>query len=235
MTPEWQAKFSDRIIAVSESTKKDLIRFYKIDPARIDVVYSGICPVREEISATNLADFKKTKNLPDNFIFFLGKLEPRKNIASIVKAFTSLKMKSKYKDLGLVIAGARGWLYEDVIREAEESPFKHQIIFAGQVNDKERAFYYKAASVFVYPSFFEGFGFPPLEAISYGIPAIVSRNSSFPEVMYGSAIMIDPHDVAELELWITKMLDDKKFSDLMVKRGLEQSLLFNWRDTAIKT
>lgn len=230
MIPEWQAKFSDKIIAVSESTKKDLINFYKIDPARIEVIYSGIEMPNIIFTPDVINNFKRDKNLPDRFILFLGKLEPRKNIASIVKAFNNLKSNSKYKDLGLVIAGAKGWLYDEIFKEVNS-----QIIFTGQLTDKERFLYYRAADVFVYPSLFEGFGFPPLEAMSCGTPVITSRNSSLPEVVSSSAITIDPYNINELELWITKLLDDKKLSALMAKRGVEQASKFQWSKTAVRT
>ncbi|HXK40534.1 MAG TPA: glycosyltransferase family 1 protein [Candidatus Paceibacterota bacterium] len=237
MIPDWQAKFSDKIIAVSESTKNDLINFYKIDPARIEVIYSGINEINfktsDRIDRSQLVGFKKSKGLPERFILYLGKLEPRKNIVSIIKAFNSLKLNSKYKDVGLVIAGSKGWLYEDIAKETDVA--NNRVIFTGQINDEERFLYYRAADVFVYPSFFEGFGFPPLEAMACGTPVITSRNSSLPEVVGGSAITVDPYDVSELELWITKLLDDKDLSGLMVKRGTEQSSKFNWRSTAIKT
>ncbi|OGN13809.1 MAG: hypothetical protein A3J47_01555 [Candidatus Yanofskybacteria bacterium RIFCSPHIGHO2_02_FULL_43_22] len=240
MIPRWQAKFSDKIIAVSESTKEDLINFYKIDPARIEVIYSGV-ELRLNLNHErfNLKEFKRAKNLPHRFILFLGKLEPRKNIISIIKAFNSLKLNSKYNDVGLVIAGAKGWLYEDIFRLRLNLNMKFnlndRIIFTGQIHDEERNLYYRAAEIFVYPSFFEGFGFPPLEAMSCGTPVITSRNSSLPEVVDASAITVDPYDVNELELWITKLLDDKKLSELMTKRGIEQSVKFEWHKTAIRT
>ncbi len=245
MILEWQAKFSDKIIAVSESTKKDLVNFYKVDPARIEVIYSGVNIIdfknNDRINISQLADFKKEKNLPGRFILFLGKLEPRKNIISIVKAFNNLKANPKYKDIGLVIAGAKGWKYDNIFKEANITIsniinfVNNQIIFTDQINDEERFLYYRAADVFVYPSFFEGFGFPPLEAMSCGTPVITSRNSSLPEIVGDSAVTIDPYNVSELELWITKLLDDKDLSNLMMKRGLEQATKFKWKDTAIKT
>jgi glycosyltransferase involved in cell wall biosynthesis len=251
MIPKWQAKFSDKIIAVSESTKNDLVNFYKVDPARIEVIYSGIGtsqvpPLTSNVPwpfdvINDVVNFKREKNFPDRFILFLGKLEPRKNVISIVKAFNNLNSNPKYKDIGLVIAGAKGWLCQDIFREAGLTSQVNttcdvgNIIFTNQINDEERHLYYRAASIFVYPSFFEGFGFPPLEAMSCGTPVITSRNSSLPEVVGDSAIMVDPYDVRELELWITKLLDDKNLSDLMAKKGAEQSFKFNWLNTAIKT
>ncbi|MBI2674768.1 MAG: glycosyltransferase family 4 protein [Candidatus Yanofskybacteria bacterium] len=247
MNPKWQAKFSDKLIAVSESTKNDLVNFYKVDPARVEVIHSGALLRLNLNMRFNLNKFKREKNLPDRFILFLGKLEPRKNTVGVIRAFNNLKSNPKYNDVGLVIAGAKGWKCDDLFREANvgtsdvcwtsdvvNSCDVGNIIFTGQINDEERSLYYRAADVFVYPSFFEGFGFPPLEAMVSGIPVITSRNSSLPEVVGDAAIMIDPYDISELELWVTKLLD-KDLANLMVKKGIEQSSKFNWRSTATKT
>ena len=229
MNPKWQAKFSDKIISVSESTKNDLISFYKIDPARIEVIYSGLTKYDGQ---TDIIDFKRKKKLPDRFILFLGKLEPRKNVLGVIKAFKKLKSNLKYSDMGLVIAGTRGWLYRDLIKETE---CDDSITFTGQLSDEERFLYYHVAEIFVYPSFFEGFGFPPLEAMSCGTPVITSRNSSLPEVIGDAAILADPYDAAELELWITKLLGAKKLCNLLVQKGLKQASKFKWKDAATKT
>ncbi|OGN09670.1 MAG: hypothetical protein A3J46_01620 [Candidatus Yanofskybacteria bacterium RIFCSPHIGHO2_02_FULL_41_11] len=236
MKPEWQARFSDKVIAVSESTKNDLINFYKIDPARIEVIYSGI-GLRLNLNQErfNLNKFKAQKNLPDRFILFLSKLEPRKNAVGVIRAFDNLKTDLKYKDVGLVIAGSSGWLSEDIFKKANRSKYKNQIIFTGQVSNEERFLYYRAADIFIYPSFFEGFGFPPLEAMSCGTPVITSQNSSLPEVVNSSAVIIDPFNMSELELWITKLLDDKNLFNLMAKKGIDQASKFNWRNTATRT
>lgn len=236
MRPGWQAKFSDKIIAVSESTKKDLINFYKIDPTRIEVIYSGLTSITSGVAnSADTVNFKRAKKLPERFILFLGKLEPRKNIVNTIKAFNNLKINLEYKNVGLVIAGAKGWLCDEIFSEANKSDYRHDIIFSGQLNDEERRLYYQAADIFIYPSFFEGFGFPPLEAMNYGTPVIASRNSSILEVLGDAAVLIDPYDIVELELWITKLLDDKSLSNLMIKKGLKQASKFNWKNAAIKT
>ena len=162
-------------------------------------------------------------------------MEPRKNIVNIVKAFNNLKTNPKYNDVGLVLAGAKGWLYQDLLNEVKRSEHKHQIIFTGQINDEERFLYYSAADIFVYPSFFEGFGFPPLEAMSCGTPVIASRSSSLPEVVSDAAITVDPYDTNELELWITKLLDDRNLSLSLAKRGKKQAAQFSWENTAKRT
>lgn len=240
MNPRWQAKFSDKIIAVSESTKNDLINFYKIDPARIEIVYSGVnktdFKISDSINVSQLADFKKQKNLPERFVLFLGKLEPRKNIVSVVRAFNNLKANPKYKDVGLVIAGAKGWKYGELMSEVQRSfDIANPIIFTGQLTDEERNLYYRAAEFFVYPSFFEGFGFPPLEAMSCGTPVIASRNSSIPEVLSDAAILVDPYDVLELKSWMAKLLDDDKLSNTLVNKGIKQASKFSWSSAAVRT
>ena len=235
MMPEWQARFSDKIIAVSESTKNDLTNLYKIDPSRIEVVHSGISHSAVKADKNLAENFKKSKGLPRRFILFLGKLEPRKNITCIIKTFNNLKTNPENRDLGLVIAGAKGWRYGDIMKEVEKSYHKDQIIFTGQINDKEKFLYYSAADVFVYPSLFEGFGFPPLEAMCCGTPVISSRNSSIPEVLEDSAILIDPYDVMEIEMWITKLLENKDLGSALIKKGFKQSSKFSWHDAAIRT
>ena len=243
MIPEWQAKFSDRIIAVSESTKNDLINFYKIDPARIEVIYSGSTnsAYAEDV---DIDKFKKEKNLPNRFVLFLGKLEPRKNVANLIRAFNLFKSHGRGtnqinamggKDYHLVIAGDKGWMHQDIFKEVERSPYKSKIIFTGHIGDEERFSYYRAADVFVYPSFFEGFGFPPLEAMSCGTPVITSRNSSLPEVVGDAAIMVDPYDIDELEFWISKLLEDETLKAILVAKGRERAKHFNWKATAQKT
>src|SRR3990167_5501449 len=234
MIPDWQAKFSDKIIAVSESTKNDLINFYKIDPARIEVIYSGINEINfktsDRIDRSQLVGFKKSKGLPERFILYLGKLEPRKNIVSIIKAFNSLKLNSKYKDVGLVIAGSKGWLYEDIAKETDVA--NNRVIFTGQINDEERFLYYRAADVFVYPSFFEGFGFPPLEAMACGTPVITSRNSSLPEIVGNGELLVQPNNIQEIAKSIMLILTDNELRDRLSCFGLQRSAKFNWHKTA---
>lgn len=235
MNPQWQAKFSDKIIAVSESTKKDLAELYKIDPARIEVVHSGVSPSMKRAADEEIKAFIKEKGLPARFVLYLGKLEPRKNIPGIIRAFNKLKRGTGVDDLGLVIAGAKGWSFAEIFRQAEQSPYKNQIVFAGQVKDEERRLYYSAAEIFVYPSFFEGFGFPPLEAMLCMTPVITSRNSSLPEVAGDSAVLVDPYDAGELAFWLDRILKDGDFRGLLKEKGLKQAAQFTWEKAAEST
>jgi len=235
MKPAKQSRFSDRIIAVSESTKSDLIKIYGIDPAKIEVIHSGVAPSIYRPSEEQLQDFKKVNNLPDKFILYLGKFEPRKNIIGIIKAFNIIKSGGKFSDLKLILAGSRGWLYKDIFKEFSKSDHKDSIILKDHIIDKERSFYYSLASVFVYPSFFEGFGFPPLEAMVCGIPVITSYNTSLPEVVGRGGILLDPHNINDLASSMAMILDNKELSSQFVSLGIAQAGKFNWHSTAEKT
>lgn len=235
MKPERQSRFSDKMIAVSESTKKDLVTIYDIDPAKIEVIHSGISPAIKRPSDILLSEFKIRNDLPDEFILFLGKLEPRKNISGLIRAFNILKQNNKFNKLNLIIVGSRGWLLKDMFKEIGSSPFKDQIILKGHVKDEDRAFYYGLASVFVYPSFFEGFGFPPLEAMACGPPVIVSNSSSLPEVVAGAGLLIDPHNISEFASAISAILTDNKLKEGLISLGFERAGEFTWQKTAEKT
>lgn len=235
MNPSWQAKFSDRIIVVSESTKNDLEKYYSIDPAKIDAVYSGVSSLIKRPSQEKLELFRRREGLPEKFILFLGKLEPRKNVAGLIMAFNVLKSSGGFADLGLVIAGSKGWLCDDIFREAARSPHHQWIIFKDYISDNERSFYYSLASVFVYPSFFEGFGFPPLEAMACGTPVVASNNSSLPEVVGDAGLSVDPYNVSDIATTIKNLLEDRRLRENLIKKGLARAQQFSWQKCAEKT
>src|SRR3989344_1034581 len=185
MEPRKPARFSDRVIAVSASTKADLVKYYGLDPANISVIHNASSLLRPSEAA--LKHFKQLNHVPNRFVFSLGTLEPRKNIAGLIRAFNILRSKPEFGDLKLILAGTKGWKYSDVFNEMKDSPYSKDIIYLGYIEDS-RAYYYSLASVFVYPSFFEGFGLPVLEAMSCGTPVVTSANSSMPEVAGDAAL-----------------------------------------------
>ena len=235
MNPLWQSRFSDKVIAVSESTARDLINIYGIDPVKIEVIHSGISPDIRKPSADEIKRFKIRNKLPDKFILFLGKLEPRKNVVGIIRAFNILKNRKEFNDLNLVIVGSKGWLYEDIFKEINKSNFKKQIVVKDHIDDNQRKFYYSAAEVFVYPSFFEGFGFPPLEAMACGTPTVVSNVSSFPEIVGNGGILVQPDNVNDIAGSISRILTDRELKDRLIDLGTKKISKFNWQKTASKT
>ena len=238
MNPKSQAQRSNKIIAVSESTKKDLIKIYKIEAEKIKIIYSGINQVFSiKYSVSSISKIKEKYNLPEKYILYLGTLEPRKNIIGLIKAFEILNAKYRIPNTKyhLVIAGSKGWLYEDIFKTVQNSPVKNDIIFTGFVENKDKSALYDLADLFVYPSFYEGFGFPPLEAMTAGTPVITSNFSSLPEAVGNAAIMVNPYNLDELAKAIEMILTDEKLRDVLIKRGFEQTKKFSWQNCAEKT
>jgi len=237
VNPKKEAKKADKIIAVSESTKQDLVDLYGIDEKKVKVIYSG---VGEEFGKFPISNFqfpiiRKKYNLPEKFILYFGTIEPRKNIAGLIRAFELLKKNKNYNDLYLVIAGAKGWAFKNIFKTAKKSKYAGQIIFTGFVDPQDKVYLYNLALLFVYPSFFEGFGFPPLEAMACGVPVITSNNSSLPEVVGDAALMINPFDVDELAWAMEEILSDDGLRQELIARGLERVKLFPWDKCANET
>ncbi len=232
--PKKQAKYSDKIIAMSESTKNDIVNFYNIKEEKISVIYSGVDESFKPVSKDNpnLNRVKEKYNLPNNFILYLGTIEPRKNIIGIIEAFEAVREKKK---ISLVISGTFGWLFDDIIKRAKSSKFSEDILFVGFINQEDKIYLYNLAKIFVYPSFFEGFGFPPLEAMACGVPVVVSNCSSLPEVVGDAGIMIDPYKPSEIAEALDMILEDEGLSDILKQRGLKQAEKFNWEKTGEET
>jgi len=164
-------------------------------------------------------------------ILNVGTLEPRKNVVTLMKAFRKL-MEKGFDGYKLVIAGDKGWLYEEIFKEVDRSDLKHEILFLGVVRDADLPMLYNCADMFVYPSLYEGFGLPPLEAMACGIPVIISNTSSLPEVIGNAGIMVDPGDVNSLSEAMYNVLEDKELRSQMSKNGLKRAKLFSWEKAA---
>ncbi len=215
--PRAIASRADAIIAVSESTKQDVVDIYGIAPTKIHTIYSG---VGKEFKPNPLTEKKPA-------ILYLGSVEGRKNIATLIDAFDILKQMPDHKDTTLIIAGP-GTLSKKI------RP-RRDISLLGAVSAQVRRELYEQASLFVYPSFFEGFGFPPLEAMACGVPVITSLSSSLPEAVGKAALTVNPHKAREFAEAMHALLTDRKLSDYYIKRGLEQVKKFSWQNTAQKT
>ncbi len=234
--PKKQAEDADEIIAISNSTKVDLVELYKISPKKISVVYSGINPYYLlPVLPSQLYAFRQDRALPKNFIFTLSTLEPRKNISGVVRAFNILKEKKECRDFKLVIAGKEGWLCDDMYKTINDSPWRDDIILWGPASYEEARNLYHLASVFVCASFFEGFGFPPLEAQSCGTPVVSSNTGSLPEVLGRSALLYDPRDEEGMASGVCSLIDNEELRNDMIARGFENIQRFEWEKTAAET
>lgn len=239
LNPRGLCKRADKIVAVSESTREDVILQYKINPEKVQRIYNGISSDFEEVNRNDpkLIEVKEKYHLPFNFIFFLGTVEPRKNIPAIVAAYDRLRelgnpQLDKYK---LVIAGGKGWKIKNILSAMRNAKFTKDIIFTSCITSEDKAAVLTLASLFVYPSFFEGFGIPVLEAMRCGVPVVASNTSSIPEVVGNGGIMIDPDRPDELYLAMKELLLNKDFYAQMRQQALEQSIRFNWKTSTRET
>lgn len=223
----------DIIITVSNNTKNDIIDEYKIEAKKIKVIYSGIDAKYKKITNEVLLNNIQIKYcLPKKYIFYLGNIEPRKNIESLIIAYEKLKRKNEFKDLYLVIAGGVGWKTRKIINIWKKSIYKNDIIFLGYIDDFDKPSLYSLSSVFIYPSFYEGFGFPIIEAMSCETPVITSNVSSMSEIVGTAAICVDPYNTNEIAISIQSILSDQYLKKNIIKKGLAQASLFNWEKTA---
>lgn len=225
---------SDSIIAVSEHTRRDLVELYKISEEKINVIYSGISDRYRRIEDTEALERVRQKYcLPKGFILYLGNVEPRKNIENIILAYMGLDsffQKNGWKHL--VIAGASLKTSQKIFKLIKKR--KDTIHYIGYVEENDKATLYSLADIFVYPSLYEGFGFPPLEAMACGVPTITSYASSLPEVLHDSAIFIDPYNIHDTQRAVQALLEDEKARNRFRDRGMKRSRQFQWSETARK-
>lgn len=218
---------TDKIIAVSEATKEDVVGLYQIYHKKIKVIYSGVAGL---VNKGGVDRVKKRYELPDKFVMYLGTLEPRKNVAGIIRAFDAIVLEVEHD---LVIVGADGWLMGEIDEVFNNSRMKSRIHLIGFVSEEDKWELYKLADLFVYPSLYEGFGFPPLEALMSGTPVITSNNSSLPEVVGEWATLIDPFDTAELALVMKELLNDLPEVEESVSRAIKEK--YSWDRAARET
>jgi len=220
-----------RVIAVSESTKRDLVQTYRLSPGKVDVVHNGVDSSFRPLPAAQVAAFRVEHGLPESFILFVGTLEPRKNVTRLIEAYARMPGAKP----PLLLVGGKGWLYDDLFACREALNLTDQVHFVGYVPAEDLPLWYNAAKLFVYPSLYEGFGLPPLEAMACGTPVITSATSSLPEVVGTAGLLVDPTDVEALAAAMQRVLSDKDLQAEMQRAGLEQASAFSWRRTALQT
>ena len=218
-------KQADQLIAVSQGTAQDLQDWLNVPAEKIKVIYSG---VKLDGADNNLAAY----NLPAKFILSLSSLEPRKNLVGLIEAYNLLRQTgADVADVALVIAGANAWQYQEIYRAAERSPYHAQIKFLGYVAEEKKAALYRAAGLFVFPSFYEGCGFPPLEAMSCGTPVVVGAAPALPEILGAAAILVDPFNVRQLAVAMAEALRPA-VAEKLIAAGIKQVEKYSWDQAA---
>jgi len=231
------AQIAKRIIAVSYSTKNDIVDLFGINPEKVDVTHEAADEVfRKLIEGEKKYSLQKKYNISKKFILSVGTIEPRKNFETLIRAFNILK-KDGF-DIKLVIAGRMGWKSEATYEEKEKSPFKEDIIFTGRLTDDELVQFYNMAELFVYPSIFEGFGLPVLEAMQCGLPVVASNTSSIPEIVSDSVtrvFLVEVNNEREFSGKIKLILSDSRLREELSEKSIANAAKFSWDLTAEKT
>lgn len=224
---------ADAVIAISECTRKDAVRLYGLDEAKVRVIYAGVSPSFRLRSPEAISLVRRKYCLPDSFILSVGTIEPRKNLTSLLEAYRALK--NEGSDCRLVIVGKKGWLYESFFMRLRQLGLEQDVVFPGFVPDDDLPALYCAADLFAFPSLYEGFGLPVLEAMACGVPVITSNTSSLPEVAGDAALLVDPESVQALVATMRRVLDDTALQAEMRVRGLKRAQRFTWEETARRT
>lgn len=223
----------NKIIAVSEFTKKELLSFYPLPEEKIRVIHEGVDENFRKIEEKG--DFERIKrkyNLPEKFFLWVGTIEPRKNISGLLQAWAIFKER-RQSDCKLVIVGQWGWNYQDFRKELEKLKTSGEIIFTQYVADREMPSIYSLAQVFLFPSIYEGFGLPPLEAMACGVPVITTPALS--EVVEEAALKVSPENVEEMALAMAKVLENKDLREELIQKGFKQVEKFSWEKAAQQT
>lgn len=231
---EKQIREAGRVIAVSDFTRESIVDRFPASRGKVVRIYPGINDHYRKLDPNGgeLTEFRKSRNIGYPFILHVGTLEPRKNAIGVIRAFNLLKEKKQFRDLKLILVGAPGWLYEKIVAEIAGSPFEKDIFVWGRATEAELLCLYNLASAFVYPSFFEGFAFPCLEAQACGTPVIASDRGPLPEVLGKSAVLVDPWKIHEIEMAMEDVLSHNSKKEELARAGLENVKKFNWTDTA---
>jgi glycosyltransferase involved in cell wall biosynthesis len=204
---------------------------------RVRTIHCGVDALYRPLPAADVDAFRRAKGLPQRFILFLGTIEPRKNVGRLVEAFANLALSAPgdMADLHLVIAGGTGWMFDAILARIQDSPVHARIHLPGYVPEEEKPLWYNAATCFCYPSLYEGFGLPPLEAMACGVPVIASDVSSLPEVVGDAGIVVPPTDTDALTDALHRVLADATLRTEMAQRGLARAARFTWAEAARQT
>ena len=220
-----------RCICPSKSTARDLQSQYDIPSASIDVIPHGIDPMFQPRRRPQDHGIRSNYRLPDRFVLFLGTVEPRKNVEAVIKGVRAYRQ-THNDDIKLVLAGGYGWKHRSVQRLVSTHAWVRHL---GHIHAEERPALYREASAFVWPSIYEGFGLPVLEAMACGTPTVTSRTSSLPEITADAALLIDPHNINDVAIALEQILCDQTLRNKLSQKGIERASIFDWKTAAEST
>jgi glycosyltransferase involved in cell wall biosynthesis len=218
------------VFTVSDASRRDILHFYPwADPDRVQVVPNALDDaLLADPGAEEMERVKERYQIRGRFVLYAGNIKPHKNLDRLIRAYAQVKAKAGHEDLKLIIIGDEVTRYPGLRRCVESVGVRQDVRFFGFVPDRTLAALYRMASVFAFPSLYEGFGLPPLEAMACGTPVVTSRISSLPEVVGDAAVLVDPHSIDDIAGGIARVLDDEVFRAQLVERGHARVKLFSW-------
>lgn len=244
LSTRWSVQVSTHIIADSQVTKDDLVRHYSAPPGKITVAYPGRAESLNRVDDTTIIEAAKARyGIVGEYLFYIGTLQPRKNLVRLIQAFSTLKhlhlhcapaqgQVSQISNLKLVLAGSKGWLSDEILAQVKRLGLEDRVLFPGRVAEQDKATLLSGAMALVFPSLYEGFGLPVVEAMQCGTPVICSNTSSLPEVAGDAALLIDPLDVDALARAMQQLIEDVDLRRQLIERGYVQALKFSWQSCA---
>jgi glycosyltransferase involved in cell wall biosynthesis len=237
LTVRRTARRAAQIITISEHSKRDIVETYRVAPERVSVTYlAAPSHFRFVEDERELRRVRQLYGIEGDYILAVGSVQPRKNLARLVRAYSDLRRsRAQAKLPRLVVVGKLAWLYEETLRAVEECGVREDVTFTGYVAEADLPALYSGARCFVYPSFFEGFGLPPLEAMRCGTPVLVSDRTSLPEVVGDAGLLVDPFDTDAISAALARLIDDDELRRQLRERGLARAARFDWRETARRT
>ena len=235
LTLKKSIKRADKIITISDFSKKCIMHHFSIDEQKIEVIPCGVdhTSFKKIDDQIFIESIKQKYRISGEYFLYLGNLEPRKNIERLIEAY-ALALKERRNLPTLVIAGGKGWLYSSIFQKVKQLDIAEQVHFTGYVEDDDVPVLMNGAQVFCFPSLYEGFGMPPLEAMACGTPVLVSHTSSIPEVVGECGIYVNPYSVEQISQELIRLSNDVELRNELEKRGLERSRMFSWDISAEK-
>lgn len=233
LTTRWSARASRRIIAISDVTRQALIDHCKVPASKIDVIPHGVDPTLRPASTDSIAAVRQRLGLPDRYVVTVGTVQSRKNLVRLVSAME--RVAAAGLPHGLVIAGARGWMADEIDKAIAASPIRSRIVVTGYVDRRDIAPLLTGADAYAFPSLYEGFGMPALEAMACGVPVVASNRAALPAVVGDAGLLIDPYDAVGMGDALVRVLVDSALRDDLVARGTERITHFSWTETAART
>lgn len=225
-------KKAKKLCAVSENTKTDLIKMFNVDEKRVEIIYCAVSNMMKKLEKNEIEEIRKSNIVPGKYFLAVSTIEPRKNYLNLIRAFSIFS--EKHDDYKLIIVGKKGWQYKDVFKEVKKLKIEKKVVFPDYIPEDGLVNLYNLSTALVFPSFYEGFGIPPLEAMKCGCPVIAANVSSIPEVLGDAGLFVDPNDPVDISKKMLKIVEDEFVRNDLISKGYKRVEQFSWEKSARK-